>query len=100
MCDNLLPNIHPREILALEFLEPLGISPYKLSKDIGVTQARISAIISGKRSITPDTALRLSKYFGNSPQFWINLQSQYDLHEVEQNRAEIYNKILPFARLS
>ena len=71
--------IHPGEILRLEFLEPLAITPYRLSKDISVAQTRISEILSEKRSITADTALRLSRYFGNSAQFWLNLQTQYDL---------------------
>ena len=96
--NNRLPNIHPGEILQLEFLEPLNITPYRLSKDIGVAQTRISEIISGKRSITADTALRLSRYFGNSAQFWLNLQTQYDLREALKENAEIYDQIpqLPF----
>lgn len=80
MDNNRLPNIHPGEILQLEFLELLNITPYRLSKDIGVSQTRISEILSGKRSITADTALRFSHYFGNSAQFWLNLQTQYDMH--------------------
>ena len=71
-------NIHPGEILHIEFLEPLQITPYRLSKDIGVAQTRISEILSGQRSITADTAWRLSRYFGNSAQFWLNLQAEYD----------------------
>ena len=80
-----LKNIHPGEVLLHEFLEPLGISAYRLSKDLKIPQTRTSAIIHGRRSITADTALRLSKYFGNSAQFWINLQSRYDLAVVEQD---------------
>jgi len=76
-----LKNIHPGEILLEEFLNPLGISAYKLSKDIGIPQTRISEIIRGNRRITADTALRLSKYFGNSPKFWLGLQDDYDLEE-------------------
>ena len=79
MTSNPILNIHPGEILRLEFLEPLAITPYRLSKDINVDQTRISEISSEKRSITADTALRLSRYFGNSAQFWLNLQTQYDL---------------------
>jgi len=79
MNNNRLPNIHPGEILQLEFLELLNITPYRLSKDINVAQTRISEILQRKRSITADTALRLSRYFGNSAQFWLNLQTQYDL---------------------
>jgi addiction module HigA family antidote len=76
-----LNNIHPGEVLLEEFLKPLGISAYRLSKDIGIPQTRISAIIKGKRRITADTALRLSQYFGNSAKFWLGLQDDYDLEE-------------------
>jgi addiction module HigA family antidote len=93
MNNNRLPNIHPGEILQLEFLEPLNITPYRLSKDIGVSQTRISEILSGNRSVTADTALRLSRYFGNSPQFWLNLQTQYDLRQALEENAEVYNQI-------
>jgi len=93
-----LSNIHPGEILRLEFLEPLEITPYRLSKDIGVAQTRIGEILSEKRSITADTALRLSKYFGNSAQFWMNLQSQYDLRQAQEENREIYEHI-PIAQL-
>ena len=93
MHNNRLPNIHPGEILRLEFLEPLDITPYRLSKDIGVAQTRISEILSAKRSITADTALRLSRYFGNSAQFWLNLQTQYDLRQAQEENAEVYSRI-------
>ena len=76
-----LRNIHPGEILNEEFLLPLEISAYKLSKDIEIPQSRISAIIKGNRQISADTALRLSKYFGNSAKFWLSLQDDYDLEE-------------------
>ena len=82
-----LPNIHPGEILKEEFLEPFGISAYKLSKDLKTPQTRISQIIKGSRRITADTALRLSEYFGNSPQFWMGIQDDYDLEE-EKLRIE------------
>ena len=82
-----LPNIHPGEILKEEFLEPFGISAYKLSKDIKIPQTRISQIIKGNRRVTANTALRLSVYFGNSPQFWLGLQDDYDLEE-EKFRLE------------
>ena len=91
--NNRLANIHPGEILHLEFLQPMNISAYRLSKDIGVTQTRISEILSGKRSITADTALRLSRYFGNSAQFWLNLQTQYDLRQAIAEHGQTYNKI-------
>ncbi|MCZ2114897.1 MAG: HigA family addiction module antidote protein, partial [Anaerolineae bacterium] len=77
--------IHPGEILLEEFLQPLEISQYRLAKDIGVPVRRINEIVLGKRRITADTALRLSRYFGLSERFWMNLQSRYDL-EVERDR--------------
>ena len=76
-----LPNIHPGEILLEEFLKPMGISAYRLSKDVGIPQTRTSQIIKGKRRITADTALRLSKYFGTSVKFWLGLQNDYDIEE-------------------
>ena len=76
-----LANIHPGEVLLEEFLKPLEISAYRLSIDIGIPQTRISAIIKGKRRITADTALRLSKYFGNSAKFWLGLQDDFDIEE-------------------
>lgn len=99
MTNDRLPNIHPGEILRLEFLEPLDITPYRLSKAIGVAQTRISEILAGKRSITADTALRLSRYFGNSAQFWLNLQAQYDLRQAHEDNAEVYSQI-PVAHLA
>jgi addiction module HigA family antidote len=82
-----LPPIHPGEILMEEFLKPMGISQYKLAKDISVPARRINEIIQGKRSITPDTALRLSRYFGLSERFWINLQARYAL-ELEKDKLK------------
>ena len=79
--------IHPGEILFEEFLKPLGITQYRLAKDISVPPRRINKIIHGKRSISADTALRLSRYFGLSERFWLNLQARYDL-EVEKDRLE------------
>jgi addiction module HigA family antidote len=85
-----LNNIHPGEVLLEEFMKPLGISAYRLSKDIGIPQTRISAIIKGKRRITADTALRLSQYFGNSAKFWLGLQDDYDLEEeLIANKQEL-----------
>ncbi len=75
--------IHPGEILLEEFLHPMEISQYRLAKDISVPQRRISEITQGKRSITADTALRLGRYFGMEAQFWLNLQSRYDLLQTE-----------------
>lgn len=80
-----LQPIHPGEILREEFIEPMGITQYRLAKDINVDPRRINAIIQGKRAITADTALRLSRYFGTSERFWLNLQTQYDL-EVERDQ--------------
>jgi addiction module HigA family antidote len=79
-----LTNIHPGEVLQEEFLKPLGISAYRLAQDVRVPQTRISEIIHGKRRITADTAIRLSKYFGTSAEFWIGLQTDFDLEESRQ----------------
>ncbi|MGH7791610.1 MAG: HigA family addiction module antitoxin [Thermodesulfobacteriota bacterium] len=76
--------IHPGEILLEEFLKPLDISQYRLAKDINVDPRRVNAIVNGERSITADTALRLSRYFGTSERFWLNLQAHYDL-EVQKD---------------
>jgi len=80
-----LPPVHPGEVLLEEFMKPLTITQYRLSKEIGVHPRRINQIVHGKRAITADTALRLSRYFSTSERFWINLQSRYDL-EVEKDR--------------
>jgi addiction module HigA family antidote len=80
-----LPPVHPGEVLLAEFLEPMEISQYRLAKDISVPPRRINEIVHGKRSITADTALRLSRYFGTSERFWLNLQTGFDL-EVERDR--------------
>ena len=85
-----LKNIHPGEILLEEFLLPLGISAYKLSKDIGIPQTRTSEILKGNRRITADTALRLSRYFGNSAKFWLGIQADFDIEEEEfQKKSEL-----------
>ena len=84
--DNKIPPIHPGEILLEEFLEPMGISQYRLAKDINVHPRRINQIVHRERSISADTALRLSKYFGTSAQFWLGLQMRYDL-DVEEDRS-------------
>jgi antitoxin HigA-1 len=80
-----LSNITPGEILHEDFLKPLGLSQYRLAKDIGVPARRINEIVKGERAITADTALRLGRFFGMSPQFWLNLQSHYDL-ELQEDR--------------
>ena len=76
-----LKNIHPGEVLAEEFLSPLGITRYRLSKETGIPQSRISAIIKGKRAVTAETALCLSKYFGTTAKFWLGLQADFDIEE-------------------
>ncbi len=81
------PPVHPGEILLEEFLQPMGISQYRLGKDMSVHPRRINEIIHGKRSISADTALRLSRYFGVSERFWLNLQARYDI-EIEKDRLE------------
>jgi len=85
--DEKLSPIHPGEILLEEFLKPMNISQYKLAKDISVPPRRINEIVHVTRAITPDTALRLSRYFGLSERFWINMQTRYDL-EVEKDRLQ------------
>ncbi|MGO2294392.1 HigA family addiction module antitoxin [Psychroflexus halocasei] len=88
-----LENIHPGEILDLDFLKPLEISAYRLSKDLNIPQTRVSEIIKGRRRITADTALRLSKYFGNSAKFWLGLQNDFDIEEECQSKKEALDKI-------
>jgi addiction module HigA family antidote len=93
-----LNNIHPGEILLEEFLIPLNISAYRLSKDLKIPQTRISEILKGRRRITADTALRLSNYFGNSAKFWLGLQDDYDIEEQFNQNKDLFksiNKISP-----
>jgi len=87
-----LPSIHPGEILIEEFLKPMGLSQYRLAKDISVPPRRINEIVHGKRSISADTALRLGRFFGISPQFWLNLQTRFDLEVTEDLLAERLEK--------
>lgn len=88
-----LKNIHPGEILNKEFLAPFNITAYKLAKDVNIPQTRLSEIIKGNRRITADTALRLSKYFGNSAKFWLGLQDDFDLEEEKIKKAAVINSI-------
>jgi len=81
-----LKNIHPGEVLKEEFLIPLGLSAYKLAKDVGIPQTRLSEIVKGRRRITADSAIRFSRYFGNSPKFWLGLQDDYDIEEQNNTR--------------
>ncbi len=85
--------IHPGEIIRYEFLEPLEMTQQQLADAIGVTRVRINEIILGKRSITPDTAFRLAKYFNTTPDFWINLQMNVDMWDTFQNHKKEYEKI-------
>ena len=96
-----LPPVHPGEVLAEEFLKPMGISQYKLAKEISVPPRRINEIVLRKRSVTADTALRLGRYFGTSEQFWLNLQSEYDL-DVERDRLgnRLEAEVIQFSRPS
>ena len=93
-----LKNIHPGEILLEEFLLPLEISAYRLSKDIAIPQTRISEIIKGNRRITADTALRLSKYFGNSAKFWLGLQDDFDIEEEKNLKKQALDAIKQYNR--
>lgn len=88
-----LKNIHPGEVLFEEFLRPLNISAYKLAKDISIPQTRVSEIIKERRRITADTALRLSKYFSNSPKFWLGLQNDYDIEEEKYAKEKELSSI-------
>ena len=91
-----LKNIHPGEILLEEFLIPLEITAYRLSKDLKIPQTRISEITKGNRRITADTALRLSHYFGNSAKFWLGLQDDYDIEEELENKEQELQSIKRF----
>jgi antitoxin HigA-1 len=88
-----LPNVHPGEVLREDFLEPLGKTVYWLSKGIGMSQTAVKEILDGKRGVTPNTALRLSRFFGTSPEVWLNLQAMYDLEEERRKRGPDLEKI-------
>ncbi|MCC7232833.1 MAG: HigA family addiction module antidote protein [Bacteroidia bacterium] len=88
-----LRNIHPGEVLAEEFLAPLSLSAYRLSKDVGIPQTRVSEILKGNRRITADTALRLSIYFGTTAKFWLGLQDDFDIEEERKNLAKSLKEI-------
>jgi antitoxin HigA-1 len=83
-----LPPVHPGEVLLEDFMKPLGLSQYRLAKDIGVTPIRISQIVNGKRAVTADTAMRLAQYFGTSAAVWLRLQARYDLEVAELQYGE------------
>ena len=95
-----LPNVHPGEVLLEEFLKPLGISQNRLAREVGVPPRRINEIVLGKRSVTPDTALRLSRYFGTSSRFWLGLQLDYDLEETEKLKSsQIEREVRPLEQV-
>jgi len=90
--DEILSPIHPGEVLLEDFMKPLGLSQYRLAKDIGVTPIRISQIVKGQRAISADTALRLGRYFGTSAAVWLRLQVRYDLEVAERELRERINR--------
>jgi addiction module HigA family antidote len=92
-----LPNVHPGEVVLEEFLKPMGISQNKIAREIGVPPRRINEIVHGKRAITADTALRLSKYFGVAESFWMGLQADYDLEEARKELGRKLDRIRPHA---
>jgi addiction module HigA family antidote len=97
MADKLLP-VHPGEVLLEEFIKPMKLSQNRIAIDIGVDARRINEIVLGKRSVTADTALRLARYFGNSPQFWLGLQNQYDLDIAEDQLGKrLEREVRPLA---
>lgn len=97
MTDNLSP-IHPGEVLLEEFIKPMNLSQNRLAIDIGVDARRINEIVLGKRAVTADTALRLSRFFGNSPEFWLGLQTQYDLDVAEDRLGKrLDREVRPYA---
>ncbi|HKJ84326.1 MAG TPA: HigA family addiction module antitoxin [Mariprofundaceae bacterium] len=95
--DGLLSPVHPGEILLEDFLKPMGITQYRLAKEIGVPQRRIGEIVAGKRAVTTDTGLRLSRFFGMSDGFWIGLQADYDMARTRTDLADILANIRPVA---
>jgi addiction module HigA family antidote len=95
---NKLSPVHPGEVLLEEFIKPMGLSQNRLAIDIGVDARRVNEIVLGKRAITADTALRLSRFFGNSPQFWMGLQTQYDLDVAEDHLGKrLDREVRPYA---
>ena len=91
-------NIHPGEILREEFLKPMGISVYRLAKEIRLSRSRLNDIVREKRAISADTAVRLGRYFGTTPQFWMNMQASYELRQAENALGREINGIIPVAR--
>jgi addiction module HigA family antidote len=95
--ENRVPPVHPGEILAEEFLEPLRVTQHRLAVEIGVPPRRINEIVHGKRGISADTALRLARFFGTSEQFWLNLQSHYDLEREKDRLSGVLERIHPLS---
>jgi addiction module HigA family antidote len=95
--DELLENAHPGEMLRVDFLEPLGITPYALAKGTGLSPIHVSDLLRGKRNITPLTSLLLGEFFGMSPEFWLGLQNRHDIIEVRRTQAERLRRVVPFA---
>ncbi len=87
-----LPPVHPGEVLLEDFMKPMGLSQYRLAKDIGVPALRISQIVNGKRAVTVDTAMRLARYFGTSAMVWLRLQVRYELEVAEEKMREKINR--------
>lgn len=100
MKNDLIELSTPGEVLLEEFLEPMEITPYALAKAIFVDPPRIASIIHGKRKITADTALRFSKFFGNSASFWMNMQTRYDLETLSEQKESELNKISTYKKVS
>ncbi len=92
-----LKNIHPGEVLKEEFLEPMGITGYRVAKETGLSQTRIGQIIKGERGITAETALKIGKFLGTGPEFWMNLQTLYDIEEVARKKNKEVAAIHPFS---
>jgi addiction module HigA family antidote len=90
-----IPNVHPGDVLLEDFLKSLGISQYRLAKEIGVSESTVSDVVNGRRGVTADMALRLARYFGISAQFWLNLQEMYDIEEAERKIGKQIQKIRP-----
>jgi addiction module HigA family antidote len=93
-----LPNIHPGEVIQEDFLIPLGMTKYRLAQGLGITPTAVGEILAGKRSVTAATALRLSRFLGCSPEFWLGLQAQYDLEEAKRQLAGVLEAIVPYPR--
>lgn len=90
-----LANVHPGEILREDFLRPLGISQYRMAKDLGIPESRVSDIVRGTRAITADTALRLARYLNTSHELWLNLQDRYDIEETQRTKGREISRIAP-----